>query len=183
MNDSSRPIPGSRAVGPVAGYRLCQLSRSGFRWRRSRSGCCSRPLICRRTVRSCACCWPPESGARSLWDGARRLAIFLALRAVVCRLRPAVARLSRRLGDGAGDSVSRRGVFPLRTLAGERGSLRSPAGDAAAARRAAILLAILAFMYRFLFVLWNELDTMRAARRARTFDQAGLIFRWRIRPR
>ena len=42
-----------------------------------------------------------------------------------------------------------------------------------------ILVAILAFMYRFLFVLWKELDTMRAARRARTFDQAGLIFRWR----
>jgi cobalt/nickel transport system permease protein len=43
----------------------------------------------------------------------------------------------------------------------------------------AILLAILAFMYRFLFVLWNELDTMRAARRARTFDRAGLVYRWR----
>jgi cobalt/nickel transport system permease protein len=42
----------------------------------------------------------------------------------------------------------------------------------------AILLAILAFMYRFLFVLWDELDTMRAARRARTFDRAGLVFRW-----
>jgi cobalt/nickel transport system permease protein len=42
-----------------------------------------------------------------------------------------------------------------------------------------ILVAILAFMYRFLFVLWNELDTMRAARRARTFDRAGLVFRWR----
>jgi cobalt/nickel transport system permease protein len=42
-----------------------------------------------------------------------------------------------------------------------------------------ILLAILAFMYRFLFVLWNELDTMRDARRARTFDRAGLVFRWR----
>ncbi|HEV7999632.1 MAG TPA: energy-coupling factor transporter transmembrane component T [Planctomycetaceae bacterium] len=43
----------------------------------------------------------------------------------------------------------------------------------------AILLAILAFMYRFLFVLWNELDTMREARRARTFNRAGLVFRWR----
>jgi cobalt/nickel transport system permease protein len=44
----------------------------------------------------------------------------------------------------------------------------------------AILLAILAFMYRFLFVLCNELDTMRAARRARTFDRAGIVFRWRV---
>jgi cobalt/nickel transport system permease protein len=43
----------------------------------------------------------------------------------------------------------------------------------------AILLAILAFMYRFLFVIWNELDTMRSARRARTFDRASLVFRWR----
>ena len=43
----------------------------------------------------------------------------------------------------------------------------------------AILVAILAFMFRFIFVLWKELDTMRAARRARTFDQAGLVFRWR----
>ena len=43
----------------------------------------------------------------------------------------------------------------------------------------AILIAILAFMYRFLFVLWHELDTMRAARRARTFDRGGLAFRWR----
>jgi cobalt/nickel transport system permease protein len=42
-----------------------------------------------------------------------------------------------------------------------------------------ILLAILAFMYRFLFVLWSELDTMRAARRARSFDRAGVVFRWR----
>jgi cobalt/nickel transport system permease protein len=44
----------------------------------------------------------------------------------------------------------------------------------------AILLAILAFMYRFVFVLWDELDTMRTARRARTFDRAGAIFRWKI---
>jgi len=43
----------------------------------------------------------------------------------------------------------------------------------------AILLAILAFMYRFLFVLWDELDTMRAARRARSFDGRGMLFRWR----
>jgi cobalt/nickel transport system permease protein len=44
----------------------------------------------------------------------------------------------------------------------------------------AILLAILAFMYRFLFVIAKELDTMRAARRARTFDRAGILFRWRV---
>lgn len=44
----------------------------------------------------------------------------------------------------------------------------------------AILLAILAFMYRFLFVIWDELDTMRTARRARTFHRAGPFFRWRV---
>ncbi len=43
----------------------------------------------------------------------------------------------------------------------------------------AILLAILAFMYRFVFVLWDELDTMRTARRARTFAKSGALFRWR----
>jgi cobalt/nickel transport system permease protein len=43
----------------------------------------------------------------------------------------------------------------------------------------AILLAILGFMYRFVFVLWDELDKMRTARRARTFDRGGAIFRWR----
>jgi cobalt/nickel transport system permease protein len=43
----------------------------------------------------------------------------------------------------------------------------------------AILLAILAFMYRFIFVLWDELDTMRTARSARTFAQSGALFRWR----
>src|SRR5579863_3301119 len=43
----------------------------------------------------------------------------------------------------------------------------------------AILLAILAFMYRFIFVLWDELDTMRAARRARTLGRGSLLFRWR----
>jgi cobalt/nickel transport system permease protein len=43
----------------------------------------------------------------------------------------------------------------------------------------AILLAILAFMYRFVFVLWDELGKMRTARHARTFDRAGAIFRWR----
>jgi cobalt/nickel transport system permease protein len=43
----------------------------------------------------------------------------------------------------------------------------------------AILLAILAFMYRFVFVLWDELDTMRTARRARTFANSGALFRWR----
>jgi cobalt/nickel transport system permease protein len=43
----------------------------------------------------------------------------------------------------------------------------------------AILLAILAFMYRFVFVLWDEVDTMRTARRARTFASRGVIFRWK----
>ena len=36
-----------------------------------------------------------------------------------------------------------------------------------------VLVTILAFMHRYVFVLWEELDTMRAARRARTFGAAG----------
>ncbi len=34
-------------------------------------------------------------------------------------------------------------------------------------------------MYRFVFVLWDELDTMRTARSARTFAKRGALFRWR----
>jgi cobalt/nickel transport system permease protein len=42
------------------------------------------------------------------------------------------------------------------------------------------LVAMLAFMYRYIFVLWDELDKMRVARRARTFGSGGLRQRWRI---
>jgi cobalt/nickel transport system permease protein len=42
-----------------------------------------------------------------------------------------------------------------------------------------VLLAILALMYRFLFVLWDELDSMRTARRARTFRKTSLWTNWR----
>ncbi len=41
-----------------------------------------------------------------------------------------------------------------------------------------VLIAMLAFMYRYIFVLWDEMDKMRIARRARTFGSAGLWFRW-----
>jgi cobalt/nickel transport system permease protein len=34
-------------------------------------------------------------------------------------------------------------------------------------------------MYRYIFVLWDELDKMRVARRARSFGQTGLWFRWK----
>lgn len=43
-----------------------------------------------------------------------------------------------------------------------------------------VLIALLAFMYRYIFVLWDELDKMRVARRARTFGQTGLWFRWKV---
>ncbi len=42
-----------------------------------------------------------------------------------------------------------------------------------------ILTATLAFMYRYIFVLWDELDKMRVARRARTFGEGKLWFRWK----
>ncbi len=46
-------------------------------------------------------------------------------------------------------------------------------------RLPSILLAILALMYRFLFVLWDELDRMRTARQVRLFRQPNLWEQWR----
>jgi cobalt/nickel transport system permease protein len=43
----------------------------------------------------------------------------------------------------------------------------------------AILVAMLAFMYRYSFVVWNELEKMQTARRARTFGRHGLWARWK----
>ncbi len=42
-----------------------------------------------------------------------------------------------------------------------------------------VLLAILALMYRFLFVLWDELDRMRTARKARLFRKVSLWSQWK----
>jgi cobalt/nickel transport system permease protein len=42
-----------------------------------------------------------------------------------------------------------------------------------------VLTAILAFMYRYSFVLWDELGKLRTARRARTLGRPGLVARWR----
>lgn len=42
-----------------------------------------------------------------------------------------------------------------------------------------LLIAMLAFMYRYLFVLWDELDKMRNARRARSFGNGGRLLRWK----
>jgi len=43
----------------------------------------------------------------------------------------------------------------------------------------AVIVAILAFMYRYIFVVWDELDKMRTARKARTFSGGSLWFRWK----
>lgn len=43
-----------------------------------------------------------------------------------------------------------------------------------------VLLAILTLMYRFLFVLWDELDRMRTARKARTIRKLGLRMEWKL---
>ena len=42
-----------------------------------------------------------------------------------------------------------------------------------------VLTSALAFMYRYLFVLWDELDRMTTARRARTFGKASRPTRWK----
>jgi cobalt/nickel transport system permease protein len=43
----------------------------------------------------------------------------------------------------------------------------------------AIFVATLSFMYRYLFLLWDELETMRMARRARSFGRQSLFSSWR----
>jgi len=43
----------------------------------------------------------------------------------------------------------------------------------------AVVVAILAFMYRYVFVVWDELDKMRTARKARAFSGGSLWFRWK----
>jgi cobalt/nickel transport system permease protein len=42
-----------------------------------------------------------------------------------------------------------------------------------------VLLATLAFMYRFLFVSWDELSRLKTARRMRSFGRTDLLFRWK----
>ena len=42
-----------------------------------------------------------------------------------------------------------------------------------------VFVGSLSFMYRYIFVLWDELDKMRTARKARSFGAANLWFRWR----
>lgn len=42
-----------------------------------------------------------------------------------------------------------------------------------------VIVATLAFMYRYFFVLWDELERMRAARKSRHFGGGGAILRWK----
>lgn len=42
-----------------------------------------------------------------------------------------------------------------------------------------VLVAMLSFMYRYIFVLWDELDKMRTARRARSFGGGGRWLHWK----
>lgn len=43
----------------------------------------------------------------------------------------------------------------------------------------AVIVAILAFMYRYVFVVWDELDSLRLAWKTRSFGHASLWFRWK----
>lgn len=43
----------------------------------------------------------------------------------------------------------------------------------------AVIVAILAFMYRYVFVVWDELDSLRLAWRTRSFGRSSLWFRWK----
>ena len=42
-----------------------------------------------------------------------------------------------------------------------------------------VVVAIMAFMYRYVFVVWSELDKLRVASRARAFGKTSLWFRWK----
>ncbi len=42
----------------------------------------------------------------------------------------------------------------------------------------AVIVAILGFMNRYVFVVWDELDRLRTARQMRSFGHSGLIARW-----
>jgi cobalt/nickel transport system permease protein len=42
-----------------------------------------------------------------------------------------------------------------------------------------MIVAMLAFMYRYIFVLWDEYDKMHNARLARSFGAGGRWFRWK----
>lgn len=42
-----------------------------------------------------------------------------------------------------------------------------------------VFVAMLAFMYRYTFVLWDELEKMRTARQARTFGRGGIALSWK----
>ena len=44
----------------------------------------------------------------------------------------------------------------------------------------AVLVSMLAFMYRYSFVVWNELEKMQTARESRTFGRAGLRWKWKV---
>ena len=42
----------------------------------------------------------------------------------------------------------------------------------------ALLVAMLSFMYRYIFILWDELARLRNAREARDFGGGSLMMRW-----
>lgn len=42
-----------------------------------------------------------------------------------------------------------------------------------------VVIAILAFMERYIFVIWDELDTLRSAWRLRSFGSGSIWFRWK----
>jgi cobalt ECF transporter T component CbiQ len=41
-----------------------------------------------------------------------------------------------------------------------------------------LLLIIISFMFRYCFILWEEMESMRTARRTRTFHKPGMIENW-----
>lgn len=110
----------------------------------------------------------------------RRLALFLPLLLTFAVSLP----LSQGGGRGweAGVGIALRGSLSFVSMLWLIHVLPFPQ-LLAALRRAHcpdVLLAMMAFMYRFSFLLFHEVERMTAARRARTFGRSGFWFRWKV---
>jgi cobalt/nickel transport system permease protein len=109
----------------------------------------------------------------------RRLAVFLPVLAVFALSLPISQGLSAGWDVAAG--VMLRGTVSFMAVLWLAGVMSFPVliETLRRLRLPEVLLTTLAFTHRYLFVLWDELETMRQARRARDFGRQPLGGRWR----
>lgn len=110
----------------------------------------------------------------------RRLALFLPLLLMFAASLPLSHGGNR--GWELGVSIALRGLLAFLCMLWLIHVLPFPQLLAALGRYhcPAVLLAMMAFMYRFSFLLFHEVERMTAARRARSFGRTGFWFRWRV---